>query len=75
MANEVRGKDSCAALDRLQRGVDGFMADLLDAALAVKAEQGLEGNAEAFDYTVSFLSGVYRAMALQVRDTTISAME
>jgi hypothetical protein len=51
------------------------MADLLASALAVKAEQNLAGNAEAFDYTVSFLSGVYRALALQVRDITIEAMD
>ncbi len=69
------GTDSCRALDRLREDVDTFMADLLDAALAVKAEQGIANNAEAYDYTVSFLSGAYRAMALVMRDTTIAAME
>lgn len=75
MSDGPNSTDSCAALERLRGDVDAFMADLLDAALAVKAEQGLAGNAEAFDYTVSFLSGAYRAMALTVRDSTIEAME
>ena len=51
------------------------MADLLAAALAVKQEQGIAGNAEAFDYTVSFLSGFYRAIAIVARDATIEAMQ
>lgn len=67
--------DSCAALTRLRADVDAFMADLLEAALCVKQEQGYALNAEAFDYTVSFLSGVYRGMALLVRDATIEAMD
>jgi hypothetical protein len=41
----------------------------------VKAEQRLQDNAEAFDYTVSFLSGMYRAMAIVARDATISMMD
>lgn len=74
MSDTPNAVDSCTALDRLQSDVDSLMADLLDAALAVKAEQGLANNAEAFDYTVSFLSGAYRAMALAVRESTIEAM-
>jgi hypothetical protein len=50
------------------------MADLLEAALAVKHEQGLDDDAAAFDYTVSFLSGMYRALAVIARDATIEAM-
>jgi hypothetical protein len=68
------GVDSCVALDALRGTGDGFMASLLEAARAVKAEQRLTDDAEAFDYTVSFLSGVYRAMAIAVREPTLSAM-
>jgi hypothetical protein len=66
--------DSCTALDRLRRDADALMADLLAAALAVKAEQGIADDAEAYDYTVSFLSGVYRAFALAVREPVIGMM-
>lgn len=78
MANEglgIRTGESCVALAALRADVDGFMADLLDSALAVKQEQGLEDDAAAFDYTVSFLSGMYRALALIARDATIEAMQ
>jgi hypothetical protein len=72
---KTEGRESCAGLSALQADVDAFMRDLLDSALAVKAEQNLADNAEAFDYTVSFLSGMYRAMALVARDATLAAME
>jgi hypothetical protein len=65
---------SCDALTAVQTDVDAFMADLLAAALAVKTEQKIEDDAEAFDYTVSFLSGMYRALALSAREATIEAM-
>jgi hypothetical protein len=65
---------SCAALTAVQNDVDEFMADLLAAAFAVRAEQQLDDDAEAFDYTVSFLSGMYRALALSAREITIEAM-
>ncbi|HOC31658.1 MAG: hypothetical protein GYA63_05360 [Armatimonadetes bacterium] len=67
--------DSCAALTALQTDVEAFMAHLLAAAIAVKREQGMTDNAEAFDYTVSFLSGMCRALALTARDATIEGME
>lgn len=67
--------DSCTTLTALQADVDAFMAHLLAAAIAVKREQGMRDNAEAFDYTVSFLSGMYRALAVAARDATIAAME
>lgn len=67
-------RDSCSALEAFQRDVDAFMADLLEAARAVQAEHALPDAAEAFDYTVSFLSGVYRALALSVREETIATM-
>jgi len=65
---------SCEPLAALQSDVDAFMSHLLSAAVAVKAEQGMDSCTEAFDYTVSFLSGVYRALAISVRDVTIEAM-
>ena len=75
MTNTTVGRDSCATLSALQKDVDKFMIDLLDSALAVKAEQNLTDNAEAFDYTVSFLSGMYRAMAVVARDATLAMMD
>ena len=75
MTKTTVGRDSCATLSALQKDVDKFMIDLLDSAVAVKAEQNLTGNAEAFDYTVSFLSGMYRAMALVARDATLAMMD
>jgi hypothetical protein len=75
MSSESGGRDSCASLSSLQKDVDAFMGDLLDSALAVKVEQRLADNAEAFDYTVSFLSGMYRAMAMVARDATIAMMD
>lgn len=72
---ETERRESCATLSALQADVDAFMGDLLDSAIAIKAEQNLTTNADAFDYTVSFLSGMYRAMALAARDATLAAME
>lgn len=73
--SDQHATESCVALSSLQADVDAFMADLLDAVSAVKEEQRLTDNAEAFDYTVSFLSGVYRALAVAVREPTLAAME
>lgn len=67
--------DSCAALSRVQSDVDAFMANLLDAVKSIQVEQHIQDNAEAFDYTVSFLSGAYRALAVAVREPTLAAME
>jgi hypothetical protein len=75
MTDTTAAHDSCAALSALQGDVDKFMMDLLDSAVAVKAEQNLTDNTEAFDYTVSFLSGMYRAMALVARDATLAMMD
>lgn len=66
---------SCSALNAVRSDVDAFLADLLEASLAVKRQQRLTDNAEAFDYTVSFLSGAYRALALVARNVTIEAMD
>ncbi|HEY3413234.1 MAG TPA: hypothetical protein VGM51_09275 [Armatimonadota bacterium] len=68
------GAGSCGPLAEFRADVDAMMAHLLTAAVAVKQEQNLSTNAEAFDYTVSFLSGFYRAMAILARDATIEAM-
>lgn len=67
--------DSCGSFTALREDVDKFMAHLLAAALAVKREQDLRDDAEAFDYAASFLSGMYRALALIARDATIEAMQ
>jgi hypothetical protein len=68
-------RGSCEPLAALRNDVDAFMEHLLKAALAVKREQGLSDDGEAFDYTVSFLSGLYRALALLAREATVEAME
>jgi hypothetical protein len=66
--------DSCTSFDNFRQSADGVMSALLDAALAMKREQKIREDAEAFDYAVSFLSGVYRALALSVREPTLAAM-
>lgn len=71
---QYSGAGSCEPLIAFRADVDSLMANLLSAALAVKQEQGLFDDAEAFDYTVSFLSGFYRAFAILARDATIEAM-